>query len=1023
MARSAPNFKEYIESITITSAGSNYSSQLGDVSVLISPPTGAAESEQIQATAEVEINNGQVTSIQITSEGDGYRDAPEIAILSPLKSGGAGLINTTSADSRRSAGLYTNVPLVSSKTGTGARISLIIDNSGSILSYSIIDDGSLYREGETVTVLDIDIGGVNNAPDITFTVDSLKGGGKGATFDIVLQKIAKGQGYYHDNMSYISDSQIPEFIKTDYPNFARFIKDYYRFEDLGQEEYTSLNISNGSSESQYSPTHLLQEMIDKINIDHNDPDFLQPMLEQYALDFPTTAAVDSRMLIKHMKTFLESKGSRQGIQQFFKLMYNEDVEVFLPSEFILRPSDGIYRKELTVKAYANTEISPVPNPLNLRGRRASVHYYESTASITKRKIINTSVTRVKKIAYTAPEAFELTLDLPGDTIIPGQGVEGEITATVKGKIASVGSISAADALRTASTQIIASNTTPMVVANPNISGSGARFTVTIDSSGAATIGLVSGYPGTNYVKGEQIVFPASYFGGGANLTCNVATITEGKLASLTIADAGAGYSANPDVIVLPHPDDTITTTAVVEARLTNGSISNVLFVNNTTGVGYNNVPTIVLNTDAVRSWIGVEGSLDTITDKTAFLTRVLNKVSLKTNSGTSNGGFVIGETFKVSETGDILGVYAIDYFGEDYTITGIDNNAVVRIKTLDSNNYPAFVEVISTGTGFQRESFDFILRSATNETTTLTCNTGFSHTYPGSFKNSQGFLSDANRIQDNSVYQNFAYQVRTSRPKTQWGELLDRIAHPAGMIAWTDLQINQLVDMGSSFNALPDIIVFRIFADIENVVVQDAPQLFFHRPNITDSIDWSDKRTGASDDTILLLPNLNKVETPSFDDTINKFDIVFAKTEDPVIQDAPALDFHRPNITDSVDWSEIVDILFFIARDPIDSVDWAEVVTRVVGLNKQESVDWNDVANLSPGLVKADPVELNDTSVTRASENAYTEDPLVDESNVLLFATSKTESAVWGESGKVIAQNYAGDYFAEDYVGEVRNIS
>ena len=107
------------------------------------------------------------------------------------------------------------------------------------------------------------------------------------------------------------------------------------------------------------------------------------------------------------------------------------------------------------------------------------------------------------------------------------------------------------------------------------------------------------------------------------------------------------------------------------------------------GVGYNNVPNLILNTDAVRSWIGLEGLSDVIDNKTAFLTRVLNSVALKTNSGTSNGGFVIGETFKVSETGDILGVYAIDYFAQDYTITGIDNNALVRIKTLDTNNYPS----------------------------------------------------------------------------------------------------------------------------------------------------------------------------------------------------------------------------------------------------------------------------------------------------------------------------------------------
>ena len=40
--------------------------------------------------------------------------------------------------------------------------------------------------------------------------------------------------------------------------------------------------------------------------------------------------------------------------------------------------------------------------------------------------------------------------------------------------------------------------------------------------------------------------------------------------------------------------------------------------------------------------------------------------------------------------------------------------------------------------------------------------------------------------------------------------------------------------------------------------------------------------------------------------------------------------------------------------------------------------------------------------------------------SVLLFTDAQTESIGWGESGQIIAQNYAGDYFAEDYVGEVK---
>ena len=1017
MARSAPRFKRFIESIAITNAGNNYSSIAGETELFISAPSGSPESDQIQAVATLDIQNGSIAGVTITNEGDGYGTTPEVIIRSGIGLGTSSLTSTTVADTRRDAGTYTGIPIVSSKSGTGALATVVVDSNGAVTSVTVTTTGSKYCEGEIVTITDISIGGVNNATDMTFTIAQLTGGGNGAILTPVLNTLAKQPAYFHDNMSYLIDSQVPEFIHTEYPNFARFIKDYFRYMDLGPTELGALNLVDG--QTKHAPNHLLQELIDKLNLDHNieaTDDFLQPLLEQYAIDFPASAEVDSRLLIKHVRDFFESKGSRKGVEQFFKMLFNEDVEVFLPSEFILRPSDGIFQKELTIKAYANTEISPQPDPLSLRGKRVDVHYYESTASITARKVINTSVTRVKEIAYTAPTAYEMTLDLPGGTIIPGQGVEGELTAVIGGRIATVGTIGAADALRTAGTYDIDTGF------STNGNGSGAQFTVVVNSSGAASITVDT--VGDNYAPDETITIPDSLLGGGgaAALTFKVATITNGKIFSVTITNAGAGYSANPAVIIQPNAADTITTTAVIDTRLTNGSLSNTVFVNNVQGVGYNHVPTLILNTDAVRSWIGLEGLGDVIDNKTAFLTRVLNSVALKTNSGTTNGGFVIGETFKVSETGDILGVYAIDYFAQDYTITGIDNNALVRIKTLDANKYPSVLEVISTGTGFQRSTFDFVLRSETNETATITCNTGFSHTFPGAFKNSRGFLSDANKIQDNAVYQNFAYQVRTSRPKTQWGELLDRIAHPAGMIAWTDLQILQTVNMGENFNALPDVIVFRLFAEIENPLVQDVPVLFFHKPAITDSVDWADQRTGASTDTILLFPHLGKVESPDVDDQINKFDVTMAKTESIDWSEAVAKDVHLPAITDSVDWSELVDLLLVILREPVDSVDWSETVTRVVELNKTESIDWSEVVSKQPNLVKTESVDWSQ-AVAKESDTVRTDAYEFDDASVLLFTGAQTEEIAWGESGQIIAQNYAGDYFAEDYVGEVRSIS
>lgn len=1119
MARSFPNFRRFVESISIDDAGQNYSSIPGDTNLFIGAPTGPSP---IQATATVEINSGIVASVTITEPGDGYTSAPEVYIQSGLFiATDDGLTNTTVANAGRNAATYTGVAFTSAKDGTGAIGNVTINSSGQVSSYEITTSGSLYMQGETVSVSDTEIGGDGSIPDLTFTVNKLKGGGQDADFTAVTNIIAETVGYHHEGMNYITEYQIPDFVNDDYPNFATFIKDYYKFMDASDQTYEDLGLISDAStatENKYSPNYLLQELIDKLNIDHNDDDLLQAFLESYALDFPKFAEVDSRFLVKRIRDFFEAKGSRKGVEAFFRMVYNESAEVVLPSEFILIPSNNVWSKEVTIKVNANDEITPVGNPFDLRSKRVDIAYYESTGSITARKLYNAGVTRVKKIAYTNPASYELTVDLPQDTNVPGPGVEAEATAVIGGKPATVDTISAADALRTAGTYGIgkADYTTDGNGGEPNgggtvidankatfrviVNGSGAAtvslggaiatvdtigaadasrtagtytigasdwsvtdggttisqtapkdatFSVVVDASGAATITITDGgegflvddtitiadsnlgggggaaltfdvatitIDGDNFAPDETITVADSKLGGGgaANLTFDIATITGGRIFEVTVDDGGAGYSANPAVVITPNASDTITTTAVLTSRLTSNAVSSILFVNNTYGVGYNNVPAISFNTDAVRSYVALEGLTDSLANKNAFLVRVLNSVALKTNTGTADGGFKVGQTFKVSETGDILGVYAIDYFAEDYTLTGIDNDALIRIKTLDTSNYPSVIDIIATGTGFQRQTFDFVLTSDTSETATITCTTGFSHTYPGAFKDSRSFLSDANKLQDNAVYQNFAYQIKTSRPKTEWGELLDRIAHPAGMIAWTDIQIDNTLDMGATFSATPDAIIYRLFGEIENPAATDAPALFLTKV-VTDSVDWADPHS--------LQPNLIKVESPAAIDAVNKFDVTLAKTESPAATDAPSLEPHLAGVTDSVDWSETVVTLKLFTRDPTESIDWAETVVLGPNLIKNDSIDMSEVVERESENAYTDSVDFADSAGPLDVGTNPTDSSAATEADVLLFGKIPSDTPSFSESGQIIAQNYAGDYFAEDYVGEVRSIS
>jgi uncharacterized Rossmann fold enzyme len=84
-----------------------------------------------------------------------------------------------------------------------------------------------------------------------------------------------------------------------------------------------------------------------------------------------------------------------------------------------------------------------------------------------------------------------------------------------------------------------------------------------------------------------------------------------------------------------------------------------------------------------------------------------------------------------------------------------------------------------------------------------------------------------------------------------------------------------------------------------------------------------------------------------------------------------------------------------------------------------DAVDKFDVTKLAD----AESVDWQDAITDKESGLAKTDSSVFDESEVLLFGKIPSESTSFGESGQIIAQNYAGDYFAEDYVGEVRSIS
>ena len=161
--------------------------------------------------------------------------------------------------------------------------------------------------------------------------------------------------YEDRNFNYLLKSQVPDFIKEEYPTFVTFLEKYYMFMDQSDKQ--------GHSILNYTT-----------DIDAANTAFLDKWRGALATDFPRSLKVDRASFYKRAKDFYEAKGSKQSIELFFRLLFGENVTVNYPGQYVLKPSAGIYSKERAIKIQ-ESEHGGVREPLTLEGKKIDIMDY------------------------------------------------------------------------------------------------------------------------------------------------------------------------------------------------------------------------------------------------------------------------------------------------------------------------------------------------------------------------------------------------------------------------------------------------------------------------------------------------------------------------------------------------------------------------------------------------------------------------------------------------------------------------
>ena len=123
-------------------------------------------------------------------------------------------------------------------------------------------------------------------------------------------------------LSALVQSQFPSFYQEDGDAFVLFVKAYYEWLD------------QGGSES--------RKLLEYRDIDYTVESFLKQFKNEFLNSLPETTATSKQFLVKHIQDLYKAKGSSESYKLLFRLVFNEDIEVYDPSLDILKPSDGIW---------------------------------------------------------------------------------------------------------------------------------------------------------------------------------------------------------------------------------------------------------------------------------------------------------------------------------------------------------------------------------------------------------------------------------------------------------------------------------------------------------------------------------------------------------------------------------------------------------------------------------------------------------------------------------------------------------
>lgn len=290
----------------------------------------------------------------------------------------------------------------------------------------------------------------------------------------------------NNKTSVLVESQLPEFLNEEGPRFQSFVRAYYEWLETNNQI-----------------TERAKNLLNYQDLENTTEEFLEFFRREILSSFPKSILADKKLVYKRIIDLYNSKGSEQSFKLLFKLLYNEDIELYYPRVDILRASDGRWRQETVIRV-------SIPFAGDLNQFAGS----EIEGQTSKAKAI---VSRVTQTFETGVIVYELLLEKIRGTFVDNEQVRD--SANNSGFIiASTGPLSRVSVIFGGSGHQIGDG-----VNFVSSSGASANGIVTSTIDDAINVSIVDG--GSGYAINTPLTFTGG-FGSGASWYVSAISNTE-----------------------------------------------------------------------------------------------------------------------------------------------------------------------------------------------------------------------------------------------------------------------------------------------------------------------------------------------------------------------------------------------------------------------------------------------------------------------------------------------------------------